>query len=65
MAKLENLCVYCGSSDRVDPLYLELAEQLASNYTVALLTNNVSLVQESLNDIAPDVVRIFGANAHT
>ena len=28
MAKLENLCVYCGSSDHVDGIYLELAEQL-------------------------------------
>ena len=28
MAKLENLCVYCGSSDHVDRIYLELAEQL-------------------------------------
>lgn len=44
---------------------LELAEQLASNYTVALLTNNVSLVQESLDDLAPEIVRIFGGNAHT
>lgn len=44
---------------------LELAETLASGYTVALLTNNVSLVQESLDELAPDVVRIFGANAHT
>ncbi len=44
---------------------LELAEQLAANYTVALLTNNVSLVQESLDDLVPEIVRIFGANAHT
>lgn len=44
---------------------LHLAEQLAQTRTVALLTNNVSLVQEALDDIAPKVIRIFGENAHT
>lgn len=44
---------------------LELAEHLASVYAVAVLTNNVSLVQESMEDLAPEVARIFGSNAHT
>lgn len=47
------------------PDVLGLAEQLARRYTIALLTNNVSLIQESLEDLAPEVVRIFGVNAHT
>lgn len=47
------------------PEVLNLAERLASSHIVALLTNNVSLVQESLADLAPEVARIFGGNAHT
>lgn len=47
------------------PEVLDLVENLAGDHTVALLTNNVSLIQESLEDLAPEVVRIFGANAHT
>ena len=49
----------------IDPEVLALAEEVAGRCGIALLTNNGSLLQETLPEIVPDVARVFGRQAHT
>jgi glucose-1-phosphatase len=44
---------------------LGIAEAVAATIPIALLTNNGSLVQEALAELAPEVARTFGTSAHT
>ena len=48
----------------VDPEALALANQLRECCKIAMLTNNGSLLYESLPEIVPDVYRVFGDRAH-
>jgi glucose-1-phosphatase len=44
---------------------LGIAERIAVDHRIALLTNNGALVQEMLSDISPEVSTLFGDHAHT
>ncbi|MEZ5407138.1 MAG: HAD family phosphatase [Acidimicrobiales bacterium] len=44
---------------------LAMAERLGVTRAIAVLTNNGALLDEALPEIAPEVVRVFGAHAHT
>jgi glucose-1-phosphatase len=48
----------------VDPGTLEIARELRDLCGIAVLTNNGSLLHESLPEIVPDVHRVFGDRAH-
>ena len=43
---------------------LRVATQVSKRHCIALLTNNGSLLRESLGQILPEVERLFGARAH-
>jgi glucose-1-phosphatase len=49
---------------RVQPETLALANQLRECCNIAMLTNNGSLLYESIPEIMPDVYRVFGDRAH-
>jgi putative hydrolase of the HAD superfamily len=48
----------------LDPETLRIAEAVRAQCDIAMLTNNGSLLYESLPEIAPEVHRVFGDRAH-
>lgn len=49
----------------VDRRVLAIAERVAAQVPIALLTNNGALLQESLAELAPEIAVRFGEAAHT
>jgi putative hydrolase of the HAD superfamily len=48
-----------------DPETIAIARRVSLDRIIALLTNNGSLLGECLQEIAPEVARVFGDHAHT
>jgi glucose-1-phosphatase len=46
------------------PETLQIAQAVREHCPIAMLTNNGSLLHESLAEIVPDVARVFGERAH-
>ena len=48
----------------LDREVLQIAREVSRRHCIALLTNNGSLLRESLGEILPEVANLFGARAH-
>jgi putative hydrolase of the HAD superfamily len=48
----------------LNPHTLELARRVAQRCPIAMLTNNGWLLKESLPHLVPEIVAVFGSNAH-
>jgi len=48
----------------LDREVLQIAKEVSKRHCIALLTNNGSLLRESLGQILPEVERLFGSRAH-
>lgn len=67
--KIENLCVYCGSSTKVDPMYLEQATNVGKylaehNITVIYGGGNVGMMKALADGVLEQNGRIIGVIPH-